>query len=221
MSAIRAGLNQKWELAVIFILIAAFLDGMDGRLARLLKATSNFGAQLDSLSDFLSFGVAPAIVIYLWILQHMSSKGLGWAIALFYSVCMVIRLARFNTSLDEEERPSWADQFFVGVPAPAGAALALIPMMLSFEYNIAWISANVVGGYILLVAILLASRIPTFSAKKIVIRREYASLVLVFAGLIITAMLIEPWGTLTFLACLYLSTIPISVVIHYKLKVPK
>jgi CDP-diacylglycerol--serine O-phosphatidyltransferase len=219
MFSIRFALNEKWEMSVTFIAIAALLDGMDGRLARLLKATSNFGAQLDSLSDFLSFGVAPAIILYLWILKDISVKGLGWAISLFYAVCMAIRLARFNTSLDEEDPPIWADKFFVGVPAPAAACLAIIPIMVCLQYDLNHImKPGLIGTYILIIAGLMISRVPTFSAKKIVIRREFASLVLVAAGVLITSILIEPWPTLTFICCCYICTIPFSIIYYKKLK---
>jgi CDP-diacylglycerol--serine O-phosphatidyltransferase len=158
-------------------------------------------------------------VLYLWNLKNIPVKGVGWAIALFYAVCMAIRLARFNTSLDEESRPIWADRFFVGVPAPAAAFLAIIPMMLSLQYELQHIlKPGVIGVYILVVALLMVSRIPTFSAKKLVIRREHASLVLVGTGLLITSVLIEPWMVLTFACICYLFTIPFSIHSYNKLK---
>lgn len=220
MSAIRCALNQRWELAVTFILIAAFLDGIDGRLARLLKATSSFGAQLDSLSDFLSFGIAPALVLYLWALHNISIKGLGWAICLFFSMCCAIRLARFNTSINDEERPAWNDKFFVGVSAPAGACLSLIPMLLNFQYSELTINSNplLIGCYSLVIASLMASRIPTFSGKKVIIKSELVSFILILAGIIITSLLLEPWLTLTILGICYILSIPFSIWNFYQIK---
>ena len=127
LSAMRYALSDRWELSVSFIVIAAILDGLDGRLARLLNATSDFGAHLDSLVDFVNFGVAPAFVLYLWGMHEI--RAFGWGIALFYSICCVIRLARFNTTLEEDEPPFWFDYFFSGVPSPIGALLALAPLI--------------------------------------------------------------------------------------------
>src|ERR687885_1616079 len=132
MTAIRFAINGKFESAVVAIIVAGVLDGLDGRIARLLKSTSTFGAQLDSLSDFISFGVAPAVVLYLWTMSQLST--LGWVIVLFYAACCALRLARFNTQLDVE-LPPYASYFFTGVPAPAGAGLVLVPMFLSFEWG--------------------------------------------------------------------------------------
>src|SRR5260221_6827171 len=130
MTAIRFAINGKFEAAVIAIIVAGVLDGLDGRVARLLKSTSPFGAQLDSLSDFICFGVAPATVVYLWTMESLGS--IGWALSVFFAMCCALRLARFNTQLDVE-LPPYASYFFTGIPAPGGAGLALVPMYLAFE----------------------------------------------------------------------------------------
>ncbi|KKB96772.1 CDP-alcohol phosphatidyltransferase [Candidatus Arcanobacter lacustris] len=217
MSSIKSALSSNWQEAVTFIIIAAFLDGMDGRLARYLKATSDFGAQLDSLADFVNFGVAPALILYLWKLQYMTTSSIGWAIALFFSACMSLRLARFNTGLTEEDTPIWADQFFVGIPAPIAACLSLLPMMiqLQFSYDI---GSEYIAVYSVIVALFMVSRIPTFSIKKLTIRREYIYFAMIFSVLLVTSLLIKPWITVIFLSILYLFSIPMSIIHYYKFK---
>ena len=211
-TSIRYALNQQWEIAVAFIIIAGFLDVVDGRLARLLKATSNFGAQLDSLADFVNFGISPAIVLYLWELHNIPNKGFGWALALSFAVCSAIRLARFNSDLADPDRPAWKEGFFTGVPAPMGAYLAIMPIILSFETKILdYIHPTAIGIYLVLIGILMASRLPTFATKKLVIQREYISLILVVAGLLIGAIIIEPWIVLSILGIAYIFTFPLSL----------
>lgn len=219
LSAIRFALNDRWELAVTFIVIAAFIDGLDGRLARLLKSTSKFGAELDSLTDFVNFGVTPAIILYLWKVDELHIRGLGWALALLFIICMAIRLARFNTMAEDVERPKWADRFFTGVPAPAGAGLLLLPMILSFQCGEGlWTKPEFVSTYMAIIALLLVSTLPTFSGKKIRIRHEFVSLVLVIAGVMFIALLIEPWITLPVMGIAYVSSFPFSVWYYFKLK---
>ena len=133
MTSIRMALTERWEMAVGAVIVAMILDGLDGRIARLMKANSEFGAQLDSLSDVINFGVAPALIVYHWSLIEV--RGLGWAIALLLTICCALRLARFNANLSIANKPPWASRFFTGVPAPAGAGLALLPMILSFEFG--------------------------------------------------------------------------------------
>lgn len=212
LTSIRYALNQQWEIATAFIIIAGFLDVVDGRLARFLKATSNFGAQLDSLADFVNFGISPAIILYLWQLHKLQIKGLGWALVLFFTICSAIRLARFNSDLAEPDRPAWREGFFTGVPAPMGAYLAMLPVMISFESNIIlYIHPLIIGIYLIVIGILMASRLPTFATKKIAIHKEYISLVLVLFGLIIGVIIIEPWLSLTFIGFLYLISFPFSI----------
>ena len=136
LSAMRFAIDGRFETAVTLLVASAVIDGMDGRIARLLNSTSTFGAHLDSLSDFVCFGVSPAIVLYMWKLYTL--RGIGWAMVLFFAVCCVLRLARFNTNLDDELVEPWQKKFFTGVPAPAGAMLALMPLVASFPYA-AWI----------------------------------------------------------------------------------
>src|SRR5579863_8518097 len=162
MTAIRFALNGNFQAAVASILVAAVLDGLDGRVARLLKATSTFGAELDSLSDFVSFGVAPAAVLYLWTMSALHS--VGWAIVLFYAVCCALRLARFNTQLSVEPAPP--PGYFTGVPAPGGAGIVLMPMYASFEWG-DWIARSPYLGAVWIagIALLMVSRLPTLSLK--------------------------------------------------------
>src|ERR1700733_11157146 len=170
MTAIRFALNGNFQGAVYAIIVAGVLDGLDGRVARLLKATSQFGAELDSLSDFVSFGVAPATVMYLWTMSALHS--VGWAIVLFYAVCCALRLARFNPQLSAEPAPP--PGYFTGVPAPGGAGIVLMPMYASFEWG-DWITRSPYLGAIWIagIAVLMVSRIPTLSLKKIRIPHHY------------------------------------------------
>ena len=218
-TSVRYALNQQWDMAVIFIIIAGFLDVVDGRLARFLKATSNFGAQLDSLADFVNFGIAPALTLYLWTLNKIEIKELGWALALSYTICTAIRLARFNVDSTEEGKSNWKTGFFIGVPSPAGAYLAIMPIMLSFENNIMnYINSFAIGIYLVIVGIMMASRMPTFATKKLAIRRENISLALVSTGLIIVAITIKPWVFLPLFGIAYLSSIPFSIRAYHKLE---
>jgi CDP-diacylglycerol--serine O-phosphatidyltransferase len=209
LSAIRFALLQQWELAVSLILIAAILDALDGRIARFLRADSHFGAELDSLSDFISFGVAPAVVVYLYTLHLW--KGTGWALALFFSTCMALRLARFNTSVDTP-KPDWIKQFSVGVPAPAGAFLALLPLMVSFALEESFQSLPLLFAVSLLASgLLMISRIPTYVLKSARIPHSYVRPLLMGVAIVVAALFSAPWWTLSIAAVLYLCSIPVSV----------
>lgn len=209
LSAVRFALVGKWELAVGFIIAAALLDGMDGRVARMLGATSVFGAQLDSLSDFVCFGVAPALVLYVWQLHDV--KGLGWAVVLFFSVCAALRLARFNTGLFEEKEP-WEKQFFVGVPSPAGGILCLLPLIISLAGEHEFTApAKLSCLHVVLVGALMASRIPTFSGKQIRIQPESIPVFMMGCSLLLVMFVIEPWLCLTFISVVYLVSIYFSI----------
>ena len=166
LSSIRFALEGNFERAVCMIVIAAIVDGMDGRIARFLNATSTFGAQLDSLSDFLCFGVAPALVMYQWNLHDV--KGFGWAVVLFYSVCCALRLARFNTNLveDEDALHPWRAKFFVGIPSPAGGMLCLMPLVTSFDGVILVDHPLIMMGWVVLVGGLMASQAPTITKNR-------------------------------------------------------
>jgi CDP-diacylglycerol--serine O-phosphatidyltransferase len=209
MTAIRFALNGNFQAAVFAIIVAAILDGLDGRVARLLKVTSRFGAELDSLSDFVSFGVAPATVLYLWTMSALHS--VGWAIVLFYAVCCALRLARFNTQLTAEPTPHVAG-FFTGVPAPAGAGLVLMPMFASFEWG-EWIvrSPYFNALWIAGIAALMISRIPTFSLKKFNIPHRFVVPTLLGIGLLAAFATTAPWPTLTLIGLLYLGSIPLTM----------
>jgi CDP-diacylglycerol--serine O-phosphatidyltransferase len=220
LSSVRFAMLERWEMAVSFIVLAAILDGMDGRVARLLNSTSTFGAQLDSLSDFLCFGVCPVLVLYFWNLQDF--RGVGWAVVLFFSICCALRLARFNTSLLDDKKAPWQFKFFVGVPAPAGALLCLIPMMLSFHLDYDFLyNQYILSAYAVVVAILMASRIPTFSAKHMRIPHWVVLPLMIGFGLWVAAMIIEPWITLAVTGLGYLLTFPFSITQHYRYRTGK
>jgi CDP-diacylglycerol--serine O-phosphatidyltransferase len=213
LSAIRYGLDGRYQTAVILIILAAVFDGLDGRSARLLKITSKLGAELDSLADFLSFGVAPAFLIYLWSLHAV--KGLGWAIALFYVICAALRLARFNSELEDPDRPPWMARFFTGMPAPAAAGVVLAPMMLAFALGQAWPSTWALNAVAMVaVALMMVSTVKTFSIKMVTTRvsPDYMLPVLVGIGAIITALVNVPWWTLLTVAFLYLASLPVGII---------
>jgi len=209
LTAMRFGLNGEWRPAVISIVVAAILDSLDGRIARLLNAQSRFGAELDSLADVISFGVAPAVVLYLWVMA--GAGNLGWGAALIFAVCMALRLARFNSALDIEP-PAYAKSFFTGVPAPAGAGLALLPMVGSFELGEGWLDRPLfVAAWTVMVAFLLISRIPTFSFKTVRVPQWAVAPVLLAIGVVGMAITTAPWPTLAVLGLAYLCTIPVSL----------
>jgi CDP-diacylglycerol---serine O-phosphatidyltransferase len=201
LTAIRFGIAGNYELSVLLILLAAVLDGVDGRLARLLKSDSKLGAELDSLGDFLNFGVSPALVIYFWGLQDMPSE--GWVAVLVYAVCCVLRLARFNVSAKTNSENS-SEGYFVGVPAPAGAMLVLLPMFISFTMSDRPVLPGwMISLYMIAIGLLLISRIPTPSFKTVKIARPKAKYYIVgfaFAG---AAVLSHAWETLVVLTLAY------------------
>ncbi|MFN4142353.1 CDP-diacylglycerol--serine O-phosphatidyltransferase [Aestuariivirga sp.] len=212
VTAIRLAVEARYELAVACVMLAVVLDAVDGRLARLLKGTSRFGAELDSLADFVNFGVAPAILLYVWSLNTLRTA--GWVIALVLAICCALRLARFNVALDDPNKPAWASQFFTGAPAPAGAGLALLPLYLGFlgviDDGHGW--ALLVGPYVVLIALLMVSRIPTFSGKNM--GRIPGDKVLPVLGLAVLAVIMliaYPWEFLTIVSILYLAMIPVSM----------
>jgi len=209
MSAIRFGLQDRWEFAALAILAAAILDALDGRIARILKGASKFGAELDSLSDFISFGVAPAMMLYLWAMQ--GAGRFGWMLALLFSVSMALRLARFNTMLEDETQPTWTKNFFAGVPAPAGAGLVLMPMILSFQLGDDFFREPVVVSFFLIaVASLVVSSVPTYSFKKIKVPSKHVVPVMIVVGAFATALVSAPWTTMSAVLIVYLGTIPFS-----------
>jgi CDP-diacylglycerol--serine O-phosphatidyltransferase len=210
LTAIRFGLQGEFRLAVIAVIVAAIFDALDGRVARRLGVTSRFGAELDSLSDFLCFGVAPALVLYLAALKDAGA--LGWVVTVMFPICSALRLARFNTGLlSDVPPPAWTGQYFTGVPAPAGALLALIPLVVSFEAEAAWPRHPIVVGLVLVaVGGLMVSRLPTFSFKKGRIPRHLVLPALLIAALTMGVIASSPWIGLSLLGLIYLALIPFS-----------
>lgn len=211
LTSIQLAFNGQWGGAVIAIVIAAVLDAMDGATARLLKAQSDFGAQLDSLSDFLAFGVAPVMMLYMWILQDAGK--IGWIAMIVYAACMAMRLARYNVGTGKPV-PAWKKGFFQGVPAPAGAGIAMLPVFIWLQSPATFDDlafANwLVGIWVLIVAALMISRIPTWSSKLIRVPKKMGMPMLAIAALLIAALIQAPWQTLTILSLAYLVHIPFA-----------
>ncbi len=217
LTSVRFALESRWEMAVAAILVAGVLDGLDGRMARLLKGSSRFGAELDSLSDFVSFGVAPALVLYLWTMDA-GLGGLGWIIALVFTVSCGLRLARFNALLDEDV-PAWESQYFTGIAAPGGAAISMLFMVVSFYSDAEIFKSSILNAcWLLFMAFLMASKIPTFSIKRIKISRKLIMPFLILVGGLAAVMASYPWQLLTGIALVYLGTIPFAVATHKRLE---
>jgi CDP-diacylglycerol--serine O-phosphatidyltransferase len=213
VTAIRLGIEGRYELAVAAVILACVLDAMDGRIARFLKGSSRFGAELDSLADFVNFGVVPAVLIWMWSLHAL--KNLGWIFALGLAICCALRLARFNVAIDDPDKPKWMVSYFVGIPAPAGALLAMAPMYLGFLDLVqdgAGI-APIVLCWTALVACGLVSRIPTFSGKGSGRRISREMMLPVVAAIVFGAVLLAsyPWETLTVAVAIYVALIPFGI----------
>lgn len=213
ITAIQFAANLQWEKAVLAILIATILDMLDGATARLLKAQSEFGAQLDSLSDFLAFGVAPAIIMNAWILNE--SGKVGWMAMIIYAAATALRLARFNVT--QKVLPKWKMGFFSGIPSPAGAGLCLLPMIIWIQVDEIYdlgqyaYASPLVGLWVILIGGLMVSRIPTYSTKAIHMPAKMAMPVMVAALFLIAALVHAPWQTLTILALTYMASIPFAI----------
>jgi CDP-diacylglycerol--serine O-phosphatidyltransferase len=217
LTAMRLALEGRFGAAAVAIVVAACIDGLDGRLARLLKAVTRFGAEFDSLTDFLCFGIAPAFIIYLWSLER--AGGFGFIPCLIFAVCMALRLARFNASLDSAPKPAYAYNFFTGVPAPAGAGLALFPLFLGLEAkSVGWdwlltvahselFNALVLAG----TAVLLVSTLPVWSFKNFKVPAEYVLPVMLGTGLFAALLVADPWAALAAAGLIYLGMLPFSV----------
>jgi CDP-diacylglycerol--serine O-phosphatidyltransferase len=219
VTAIRFAVEGRFEFAVGGIIFAIVLDALDGRLARYLKGTSRFGAELDSLADFVNFGVAPAMMMYFWSLNSL--RTFGWVVCLMLAIACALRLARFNVALDDPKKPAWAGGFFTGLPAPAGALLCLAPLYLGFLgiINEGHPFAKTVSAYEILVAGLMVSRIPTFSGKTITrVPREYALPILAMMAVFVVFLFSYPWEVLSVLSLAYLAMIPVSVWAHQRQK---
>jgi len=219
LTAIRFAMEEQFLKATAFVIIAAFMDAVDGRLARFLNSTSDFGAQLDSLADFANFGVVPGFVVYFWVNSFADVRGFDWAIVLLFAMCDAIRLARFNVDLSKESvNPILEKYFFKGIPAPCGASMAMLPMVLSYEFGEGfYTNPIVVISYVAIIALLMASRVPTISIKKIPVRNEYVHFTLLVLGIIVIGLLVEPWFTLACVGTAYAISIPITIFYFFKL----
>ena len=219
LTSIRMAIEGRFEYALAAIVGAAALDGLDGRMARLLKASSRFGAELDSLSDFVCFGVAPAIVLYLW--GFSGAESLGWLIVLVFALATALRLARFNVALDDPGKPKWENAFFVGVPAPAGAIILLLPVYLEgLGVPKVWIFQPLLTVYAIIIAALMASRIRTFSGKLIGrrVEPEYIAPVIAVSVALVATFVTYPYLSLTLCCLVYLALIPMSMQRYHQLR---
>ena len=215
LSSIKFAIDGKFAIAIIAILFAGLMDALDGRIARLIKGTSKIGKELDSLGDVISFGVAPALIMYFWNLQYLDK--LGWFVCLIYVICVALRLARFNINSDDE--PSWKDNFFEGMPSPAGGIIVLLPLIFSFSgLSEIFLKVNydlIVPIIFIIVSMLLISTVPTYSFKKIVIPRTMTKFLLFGIVLFFGALLVYTFKILAISTLVYLFLIPISY-FHYK-----
>ena len=214
ISSIKFALNSQFDYAVIAITIASIIDTMDGRIARLIKGTSKFGAELDSLIDFINFGVAPAVTVYIWILKDLGN--IGWLLVLFHSVACCLRLARFNLG-SKVANEKWRENFFTGVPSPAGAGILLLPLILllsDFASNYDYKKLSII--FIIASTFLMISKIPTYSLKGIKVSRPFLIFLLLLIAAYFGFLINYPFNTLLVTGCLYLSLIPISF-IHFKI----
>ena len=209
ISSIKFAMDGNFSYAVLFLVVAAILDALDGRVARLIKGTSDFGKELDSLTDFVSFGIAPAFIIYFWELNKLGK--IGWLIVLLFSVCCVLRLARFNLT-KFEKNDEWKNNFFQGVPSPAGGCLILLPLIFQLSGFSSFIDLTSITPYFMvLISFLLISKIPTFSFKKIAIRRNMTIFLLLGVGLFFVSIVQFTFETLTICILTYLFLIPIGI----------
>jgi len=217
LTGVRFAIGEEWEKALAAIIFAGVLDGMDGRIARLLRAQSKFGAELDSLSDVIAFGVAPAMILFLWSLQY--APKFGWTAALALAVCCALRLARFNSRMDAEVQPHKSAGFNTGIPAPAGAGMSFVPVYL-------WLTTGndlfrewyVVMPWALGIAMLMISAIPTYSWASIRLRRSWRLFALAGVGLLGAALVTAPWPTLLAVCALYAATLPFGMASYAKVR---
>ena len=217
LTGIRFAIAQKWELAVIMIMVAAILDGIDGGVARMLRGESRFGAELDSLSDAISFGVSPALILYLWSLQSVPQG--GWMCSLLLAVFCALRLARFNARIDILDQPHKSAGFLTGIPAPAGAFLAMLPLYVSFWAEVPIIrSPWLVGPWVVFIATLMVSSLATFSWKSLRLRRTVRFEAVVVIVLLGAALVSAPWPTLTALCLTYLLAMPFSIASYARIR---
>ena len=214
LSSIKFAFDGNFQISIIAIIVAALIDGLDGRIARLIKGTSKVGKELDSLTDVISFGVAPAFIMYLWKLNELGR--IGWLICLIYTVCVALRLARFNITSNEE--PSWKDNFFEGIPSPAGGILVLLPLIYSFsEFQYFQLNYDIIVPLLfIIISVFLISKIPTYSFKKIVVPRRMTIFLLFSIVLYFGLLLIYNFNTILLSGLVYLSIIPLSTFHYFK-----
>ncbi len=217
LTSIRFSINEEWKISIYLIILAAIFDFFDGWFARKLKGGTNFGAELDSLSDFISFGVAPSILIYYWSLSELNS--LGWSVALFYSTCAALRLARFTADIYLTNKPIDSSLYFTGIPSPAAAGLSLFPLFIFFEFNFQIIQNSFLNLFNLaLIGFLMISKIPTISLKKINFSKKFAPWIVLLIVIICISLISNLWLTLILLAFLYISSILYTIIINFKIK---
>jgi CDP-diacylglycerol--serine O-phosphatidyltransferase len=219
LTGVRFAIAGEWTYAVFAVVAAGVLDGLDGRIARALKGQSKFGAELDSLADVISFGVSPALIMHLWALQHWPR--MGWVFALSYAVCMALRLARFNARIDSEDQPHKSAGFLTGVPAPAGAGLMLLPLILwiASDGRLDWLrDYRLVAPWAALIAFLAISSLATFSWTSLRLRRSVRFEAIVVIALLGGALVSAPFETLSVVALLYLAMIPVSVLSYARVR---
>lgn len=219
LTSIRMSIEGRWELALAAIVFAAMLDGLDGRVARLLRASSRFGAELDSLADFVNFGVAPAVLIFTWGLGDL--KSLGWICVLIFALASALRLARFNVALDDD-KPKWQSNYFMGMPTPAAAIVVLLPLYLEnlgLELRSATWAMNAVLVYTVAIAIMMVSAVPTYSGKLLGerINTDWVLPIFVLSVGLVACLVTYPYGTLAIASLLYLGFIPLSCMRYRRL----
>jgi CDP-diacylglycerol---serine O-phosphatidyltransferase len=217
LSGVWFAMQQRWDAAVAAVIVAGILDALDGRIARLLKGESRFGAELDSLSDVLAFGATPAIIMYSWVLTDMPR--FGWTISVFFVLCAALRLARFNARIDAEHQPHKSAGFNTGIPSPAGAGLALLPLVIFIEFKLElahnW---QLVAPWLLIVALGMISNIATFSWSSIKIRPSMRFMALAIVGLVAAGLVAAPWVALIGLALAYIGLLPLSIASYARVK---
>lgn len=217
LTGIRFAIAAQWETAVLMVMIASVLDGIDGRIARMVRGESRFGAELDSLSDAISFGVSPALILYLWSLKDVPR--FGWLVALVFAVFCALRLARFNAAIDVTEQPHKSAGFLTGAPSPVGAGLAMLPLYLWFWTKLdLWRSPWVVGPWVALMALLMVSSVATFSWSSLRLRNNIRFEAIAVVVLLGAALISAPWHTLTVLCVAYLATLPFSIAAYTKVR---
>jgi CDP-diacylglycerol---serine O-phosphatidyltransferase len=227
LSGVWFAMQERWDAAVAAVVIAGILDALDGRIARLLKGESRFGAELDSLSDVIAFGVTPTLILYSWALKDMAR--FGWTISIFFVLCAALRLARFNARIDNDDQPHKSAGFNTGVPSPAGAGMALLPLVIWLETqgqgngDLRFIGDlardyRIVGPWLLLSALLMISNVATYSWSSIRIRRSLRFLALAALGLIVAVLIAAPWIGLILVTVVYLGLLPFSVAGYAKVK---